>query len=1292
MNMANKVMAPNEALGNFYPGGPLPKRPFVPYKSGKPHQFKDFDALYDEFFDKVENEVVSAVRTPWDTLTKEFAIDFRKGLRAEVKSPSDATSENVPVEFANDLDDLPGSVAVQLSLDPVKWFSNPQKEVKGFVNDLIKGTFGYDVSKNSWNFSDLESNIEQDFIWDPLVKGKNVGVGRLSSSGKTANFLENLVEARMTGAMPILGASAGLGILDTGPTPLANFKSMEDSYILGSGRLITPKNPISDTQSIFINNIGKLKSNGSREGSISSIYMGLLGVLDKEQHRDKDVSYILSPEFTKLMNDRIVVDSQGTQSHLLDLQENDALTGHTNNLKAAIADATKIIAKARSLTLAEKDSLVSVSFLSPVDRETLLNKMRADGVKEKDIIKLAGLSENIDDISDVLLGKGKNVGLVSKITDAIDTSGVTEAVLTDLSTQLKSFSADRATLISKVASGDVSKVLTITRNTIKTTGVDLVNSEGFAYREQFNYLSDMHSFSEGLSKKLKGMSKRNYDVADITKDIDGIKALCDANTKKYTDLEALFKKDPKALEEFQLIFKKHKDAIAKCRTDADKISGAKDAKLFLKKHMSVYNTATIGGGVQDVATRRFMEGVFVKKDSALARSYRLGMTSDTFENEKRLFFISRRRYENETAKALINMIEGGPKELIRPFVQKFVKERFGFRHFDIDKPLQTVVRHVLEDTHYFGLKYDADLAETLKPGSIPAWVEKNIGQRMVAFGGLGLNVFDIKDIGFSAFRVNGGDHLKIAVVLGQLLQNKTLDAVRLGGALPQLGALLNASVQADSLVNKLLARRLRTLSTAVVTEEERFKIMLHVLDKIPALKGVNIGLGDKDKLRAFISETAVFKEWLKKNPLGIKAATALGITFDAAGNMIAKDAFASIGNFFQRISFLKHLPAALDPTQYYVGALRKVSSFLSNIQGKWFIVISNITKPLVMVKTLFSEGLTEGIMLGLDLATGWFAEIFRIVIRAVVYKVVDLGQVLLKGLTKFDLTEFFQEASALISGGIKFMLYFIVVPFIIFFMLFDPMPTLLASVSPVDNSRTDGVLLSDCNEIESRGSGVGTCGICGPVGTVDWTPYTTGSATFTDGIAFVLNAAAKDFNIPSPALATLFYIEGWSENVGGKFEETWTKSNVCDWSLEEGPLLPGCQTRVTSSSGAMGPYQWLKDPFDGNMNKAKDKTPLPRTAYDRCNFLDATYAAASYIKDLGDVVGANSCDSSWTSPIGTTSRAPYVDDLPSNTPKIQWVLLHYYCGVNSSYCVGTSGIGKDYIDKGLAVFNSLKCF
>lgn len=1367
-----RVAPINEVLGRFFPGGPIPNRPRKPYGSRKPIQFRDFDAYYEEFYDLISKDIhVSNITNP---ILNELKADFTQAMKATVKSPSQAKYEDIPEEFASEIDDLPGAVAVSIDLDPVKWIKNPGKQSKSLIGGLIKGTFGYDINKKNffeaWNFNDVDTKIEKDFIWDPLVKGKRIGQGRLTFGEASKNAFASLLEKQLTGKEPA-STPTGTGFTDEDAKELTDYKTNTDSYIIGEGFVSEPSSAVAAAQRTFVDSMMVLGNSGTREDSFTAIGSAFSKVLDSESRNrsGRDVSYIMSAEGDALLKS-LVKDVRGNNTKIIDPFGNDFLSITTGTLSGYVAERDDTVSrKIPELKIKEAELLAK-----PQDKaiEKELKKTRKElGDSEKSLVSLDG---KIQAATNQLVASEKDgYGALNTVVKTIQDSGVTDPELKGLANKLNVFAnpeigltqnitelsrvvfeknslvdkdlskavADRAALAALPITPDVQKKLsdldskivklnstivaldsridtlattiqgadgaiakTIEHNTynpssdpaveelvqklqsvahskdalvqnvasIETDVVGIIDSTvsqaretlkekarldtgSFVFRTQHELLETVNGFDKVFDDLSEKLAKKNLKTG--SKDFDGPKsALVDACKDQIAALdraEQLLAKDPKALAEFRTLFSAHAKAVEKLRQQAEAVGSTDALDSLLKKYKSVYDSDTIGGGIADVATRRFMEQVYFG-DGPLGSTFKSETPSDIFENSKRLFAISRVRYERDKALDVYKLMKEGPSGLINPLMQRFVKEgrllKIAQAYKFLSKPKQFMMDNVLKPTHFFGLVYDEKMAKKCREaGGWDAWMESKIGEPMSKFWGV--NKFTVSFEGFSEV-ITGGSHLIGAVSLGDLFQ---------GGV---SGEVLGAFFKAPNIKE---------------------------LGKLTALHGIKLPVEGVKDVNDFLKNIQELKKWFEDPEKGMEMAKLLGLRFDGQGKLILESLNEKTFNFFKFIAAAKHNTAMTDPTVFLVGRLKLISAALSKIQTGYIAIIANIRKPIVYMKTLLAEGLTNSIMAYLDSVTGMLGEVLRVAVRFIVNVAIDWGEKLITGIMKFDLTEFMEEVTGAISGTMKYLMYFVLAPMILIIVGFNEVSTMMLGISPVDNSRTNGVLLTGCGPIDERAQGVGSCGICDASDSVDWSPYALGKETFTEGIAFVLNAAAKDFNIPAPALGAIFYVEGWSENVDGKFAEDWTKENVCDWSLNEGPLLPECEDR-TSSSDARGSFQWIPGWFDPQIEASgvASKTPLPRGEYDPCNFLDAAYASAGRFAELGAAVGAGACGGGWLAPIGSSRPSGYADGLPASAPKVQFAILHYACGANGSECFSENFL--DYSRKGLAVFNALKCF
>lgn len=1360
--MANKPIPINEALGRFYPGGPLPKRPFRPYGSRKPIVFKDFDQYYEEFFDMIEKDAnISKFLGNW--LGGELKADFSQAMKAQVSAPSSAKAADIPEEFASDIDEMPGAVGVSINLNPVDWLKKPQKESKKFLGSIIKGTFGFDVESKKWDFTDVDASIEKDFVWAPLARGERIGNSKLTSGFTQQNALAKALEERLLGKkVEDISSSnfSGTGLSSKETGNLVDYDNNKDSYVIGEGFISEPSNPAGAAQDAFVKGMTTFQAAGSREDGFTNIGTSFLKVLDVESKDVRPIQYNIQDPATYQMLQSRIKDIRGHDTPVLDVFGNDflSMTARTINgyieeredltdneiprlekeiadltkdpfkgeeekkeLKAAekaLSDAQKKLPKLNGNIYASVEQLVSPKTVGGTYKgalSTVIDNIKTSGVTDAQMLKLKdSLEVFVDPNTEILKtvsGLRHNLFELDKL-DPTDTSTPNQnriaALNNEIATLQAKFNAHKAVLtpiatdasipvtalsattldlrsVSDIEAGIVGyidKSIGETREYLKKNAD--VNSGSFVFRQQTSYLNGVHDFYGSFKDLETTLKKKGFEEAK-----KGLLESYQGQIDAYKETRNLLMGDPAgtpnpkpgnpaALAEFESIFRDHISALEKLKKSIDTVKNDDGLKDLLRKYKSVYDTATVNGGVGDRTTRRFMESVYFS-NGPLAKTFQSEESQDTYEHSKRLYLIARFRYEKEKARDVYSMIKSGPTGVINPLFQRYIKEgQVGgilkpvFKIYKYaSRPKDFVKEMILEPTHYFGLIYDDKIAKQCqKDGGFREWINKNIGEKLInskRWGGL--NRLHINLEGMESFTVVANGSFKGAVALGALLKT---DGPLQGFTSSMLGALFNAEKLED-------------------LNRPEFAILHGVTLPAEGIKDVRDLLENIQKLKAWF-ETEEGVAIGKK--LGLKFIETLGADGKTKIYKLITDELinnSKAANFFIFLKKLSLDTSSTDPTVMMVGKLRLLSQFLSKVQTGYIAVIANIRKPIVYLKTILTDALTQVAMGYLDSITGGLGEVLRFVVRFVINTAVDWGTKLLSAIARFDLTEFIDEVSSFIAGGIKYLLYFVLAPLIIISMLFDPMGSILMGISPVDNSRTNGVLLEGCGPIEERAQGVGSCGICDAPDSVDWTPYSNYKAAFTEGIAFVLNAAAKDYSIPAPALGAIFYVEGWSENtVEGKFTEDWTKDNVCSWSLNEGPLLPGCEDR-TSSSDARGSFQWIPGWFNPQIEASDvaSKTPLPRGEYDPCNFLDAAYASAGRFAEMATAAGISGCSGDWLAPIGN-KPAGYEDGLPSTAPKIQWAILHYACGANGGECYSETFL--DYSRKGLAVFNALKCF
>jgi len=1394
--MANEFVPLNEAIGNFYPGKPMSRGPKGSYGGGKPIEFNDMNTAYKDFFKHLEDVVDPANLQKFNPIRITVLDSLKQSMTAVVEKPSKATRSDIPIEFQDDIDDIPGSVSVKLNLNPVDWVRDPKKQAEGFVNSLVKGTFGYDPKSRKWDFSDIDSTLEKDYVWDPLVKGETLG------ERGNQSFVDKIVASYTQNSLASLGRQekgGGMGITDALSEGLVDYNKSQSFLKLGYGLISQPANPTSTFRDTFSAGMPYLKAESKREDTMTNISLSMLSLLDAQLVRDHDVSYVMGEDVSNLLNTRVVADRYGNVTRIADPLGNDALSAtlkrskdlqeeikksqqKVDNINVEISkiktqlENTSDTAKKTQLNnqieylnkqvniennradLSRKTLSYNVSELigfNPVQSKELLqnfsqtleslqldpsNPQRENIVKFSEKLKEVSVRPDFDtltlgsilneqglsqeqsrdmfkslndalqnssiqknflenqillDLSNSLGKQDLNIkidelakkfiptdfsqnGLMQRISQVIDSSSLDPSKpenkqIIEFATQLKEASKGAAEFYKLLENNSLPESVVNFSNYIKNSASQSADPE-FAFRLQNKAVQGIGSFSKELDELGSAKFKKNgyFGASELLQGrtpkekAEGVnllvgkaKDLIKKEQDSINEYRLLLQDNTQALEIFNKIISKHEKALSKMQLELDtKSFNEIGFHVFIKKQTSIYDTDTAGGGIKDVATRRFMEEVYLK-DSEVSRALRERVDPDIFKRTKVMYLISRNTYENEVAKDWIKIFEAGPMALIERPIQRFIKERnpLGIR---LDIGSRSFIQdNFLKPLGYFGLLHNDEAHEEfMNAKGLQGFLYRRIGLKLAQI--FGVNNFDL-NIDGSKLSIFGGAHLKGANILGSLVKAGILD-------IKKLNLFINAKDITD-------------------------------LDDV--LRGLELPENNIKDLKADLAKVALFREWLKKDPNGIKVASFLGVTYDEEGNLIVNDRFAT---FLKKISQRAADPSLTDPTAYFVGALTKLSQSLSQIQSKFTNIIKFYRRPFAYIKALTTNFIANTLTAGLASATGPLAFFLRTLIRAVVQKFVDISSKFISAIFRFDLTEVLNAIDKLIYTSLRW-LFFIILPFLlIIIIILDPVISLLSGVSPVVISDTSGGYLADgrdgnididnCSVLEEKGDDPTKvmCKIYDSEKPIDWTPYRNGKNAFIQGFSTVINAAAAEYNIPAGILAGIIYSVGWSENVGGKFSETWNRDNVCRWSVPEGAVLPGCDTRRNGITGAAGSFDLIPSWFNQALNNYNvgSLIPLPRSTYSECNLLDASYVAAANIRQLADAIGINGCDSGWFEPIGSSRPEDYEDGLSSNDAKARWVILHYACGLGNTadeYCNRNDFLNLSR--KGFEVFEAL---
>lgn len=1025
--MANEHIPLNQALGNFYPGKPMPK-----YGGGKAIEFSDMTNLYEVFFKDFENVITpSNYYKSINPISISIGDSIKEALRVSVKKPSTAQRWDVPTEFVDDIDDIPGVVSVSLNINPVDWIKNPKKESQSLFNSIIKGTFGYDPKSRRWNFSDIDSSIEKDYIWKPLLNGERL------AGKKNISFIDKYLASGVEKKISFIGQnpkSVSLGFTSSEADGIIDFTKSSSFYQMGSGLINQPSNSVDSFRNIYEKFHPMLKAESEREGASTKMSLSHLAVLNSSITKNRDVSYIVGGDLEKLLNTRIL-DRAKNVSRLIDPFGNDAISTTTKtviDLRKKIDDLGK-----------EKISInAKLSSLSPTDPHY------AERKKE-----LQDRLNNIPDLSRSY-AKAYNTSLLNlnhiyiEAKKEIDAMGLSRTdpnnkAILDFYDEIDKATKSKTNLIAGISSGSLPVSVVNLTNFAFDKAKDNSDYE-ISFRSQINCLQSLNSFEENLSKfinsrikddgsgyagasqikfgfetdkythKKAGPAEKLKATTELVKKIESsINEQLDNITKTRDTLKG----SPKDLLEFNKIYSKIEKQLLEMRTRVVTISNPNELLPFLKKQSSIFSTDTAGGGLIDAATRRSMERIYLT-DTPLSKNLESDLGPD-FVKTKVFYLVARSSYEKEVAKDWVNMFDTGPISLLETPIKKFIKERTGL--VNIDGGIKSILQeNILKPLCYFGLLHtDENHKELIKEKGVRGFLYRRVGINFANF--FGVNNFKV-NVGKIKISLTGAVSLKGAEILGGLSKAKVLD-------LASLTAYFNAKSFND-------------------------------LENV--LKGIQFPTDKIEELQKDFKAVLLFKEWVEKDKKGIKAAKLLGISKDKNGNYILNDYFKE---FLEKISIRKANPTLTAPTEKYIGSLTKLSQFLSEIQNRYIKIIQNVRRPFVYLKFIVTESIANLLILPLQSAVGPLAEFFRIFIKAVVQKIVDIASKVLMAIIKFDLDELVETFEKLISTSFKWIFAIIFTIVFLVTFIFDGLGSLLGGVSPVDNSQSTAIDVVQINDL-----------------------------------------------------------------------------------------------------------------------------------------------------------------------------------------------------------------------------------
>lgn len=1262
-----KYIAPSELLGNYYPGKAVP-RGFT-YDPKGAVEFQDVGAIYDDIY----KEIYSGV----EALPKEVKSKIRNKMLGlipdDVSMGFEVAETYTPPTQEGEAPKETQTVKFKMNVNPVDWAKDPGKMAQNLANTLVKQTFGIDIKKGSIDLSPIEKKIMREQFLVPLVSGGLIGADASGAQGPMEKALHSLFEDKAE----VAAGRKGLGITDTSAI---DYTRNAKSYQVGRGEVLTPGSSAKSLQKNFVTYMEGIGSTRERDKVFNNFVDSLLNHIDTQAAHNASLDF---GEGSDILNGQRITSTFGTTSRIFDTHGNDALSFSIRSLNEAHTDRKSLV----EAIAGEKNDKA---------RSKLEDRLH---VLDKRIDSTALDAQRI--ASDVL----------HHVNSAMPTGGVTPVHLEAMRTAADQIvNASGSDFRNSDFGKNIESSLSSARDALKKAVSPTSTTIGSLHiRDNRESLKNLGELSGNIAKKAGSLSKAKLKEANkigpngilndpnyFNAELKSIKDSVDGQIKKLQTLKVSYEKEGKGgTQRFTQIHGQSEKALADLRAELEglstihKMDDLNKFHAIIKKYDPKINKAYTTSN--DKLTTELLFG-----KSAMAQE---AQKLPEINAARTIWQMSRAQYTSKLASDVNAIIDKGPMAfIVSPLktgtiayldkgleylgfnlnINDEIAKTFGRMGFvyDPDGLTGIIKKNILEPTHYFGLNYvDTFDPEKIQNYKVAKFFYDNVGEKILSKY---RNKFSILVSGDS-LTLNGGKHLEAFTSLGKLIASGKLTNEMLEALLNSDGKLAN-------------------------------------LEKIPGFEPLFDG-ETAESIQKLLNNLHSFKHWLLNNAEGRKVASFLGLGFsEGKGAKVFsietleglssrfKDEVMDASKFNVHINnkfldFTKALAKAAGEGNKiavaFLGSFQKISATLAKLKSQYNALLEKIASPLlkniISIRQVLSKAISSAITAVFGATTGGLGIVLEVAIALVVDKLVTWTQKFFKGILKLDMSELFEDVTKYFEKIAKWVLVFFVAPMIIVFMSVDhSSSTVLSSISPVDNSRTDGVLLKDCGPIDERAQGAGSCGICDASDTVDWSPYTNGKAAFTDGIAFVLNAAAKDFNIPAGALAAIFYSEGWSENVPGKFDEEWTKDNVCLWSLDEGPLLPGCEER-TSVSDARGSFGQIPYYFEQHIPRVSQKTPLPRTNYDPCNFLDAAYATASRFSEMSAAIGLSGCSSDWLSPM-SAQPSGYADGLPAGSPKIQWAILHYACGAGPGRTECFAENFLDYSRKGLAVFKALSCF
>lgn len=1160
-----KYIAPNQLVGNYYPGKAVPRG--FNYTPIKEIEFKDFDAIYDALYKEIFDGVEAIPKEIQKNIKKRLSALIPKEMSLQTSAEETYTSPDVGVDDQK--------VKVNLNLNPTDWAKDPEKVLKKLATSLISETFGIDIQKGTLDLAPIEKKILREKFLAPIVKGGviGVGVGAAADPNLQTPYDRALHSLFADRTAPVTSTSA-IGLTDTS---LVDYTKDSKLYAAGKGAVFKPQSTVEAVQKNFINYMENIGSSDKRDALFSEFAGSLLDHVDAHLAHNSDID--LGAGFESIGQSKVTT-LMGTgvaaRSKIFDTHGNDALSYSIRALNNAHKEKGKIAKSVADIQTKIADAnlriLTSTRYADLKSRPTLTDAE----VRELSDHEIA--TKLISEHTRLLKKNTQRIALIDSRIDAIgeDTQKVANNVLNEINTLVPSGTTlspqvqaikDNVDLIlggnknsfrdATFSKGLETGIATARKVIASNVGAGTVSIGSFLARENRASLKELAGLSVGLKEKTKQLARSKLHeesllgkaneakrAAFVQSEVLSFKTSVDSQLNRLAEIRS--KTPASDLKKYLEIHGGTQKVLSKFNRELSSVKSIDELQELVKKYESKLQKSTAAASDQLTVELLFGKSTMAQDAQQLPE----------INAARHIYRMGRAQYVSKLATDVNSIIESGPIDFIVSPLKKGTLSYIdkGFEKLGFDYSLNDTLRrglagagiiyedggisgivkkNILEPTHYFGLNFNPKLdPEKVSNYRVARFFYENVGEKIVTknrnkFSVLGMDLY-------------GGDHFEGFTALGNFLSTSTFTDDE---KMAIINALLKSNGDLDALESIPGIAHFFDGETAesvqgLLNSLTKFKHwMINTSEGRELARNLNIGFTIGSGAKTFlIDDLLAIKPQFKADYL-------IGENFDVSKLNIAVDVrLLEFTNALSKAAKDGHKIAAV-----FIGKLQKLSTSLAFLKSKYFAILEKVSTPLLKniigIRQVITKAISNAIAAIAGISTGGLSLIAEVAIALVVDKLVTWSTKFFKGFLKLDMSEFFEDVTKYFEKVAKWVLIFFFLPTLMIFMSVEHSFTnVLSSVSPVDNSRSDGVYVSNfCTPISSFPEGANAKQLEAALESLRATymnPFVENSGmsieNFQDCYYAVLKAALD--NNTDPALAVAI----WIEESGASYYEKYT--------------------------------------------------------------------------------------------------------------------------------------------------------